>query len=101
VHGNELRKVERPAAAVARLRRAAELAPEADRDAALVQLARAAGELGDAAMFDRAVDDARRLVDARPSRGLASPYAVHEVRLRGLVRTGRAALAINLLDVTA
>jgi len=83
VHGNELRKVERPAAAVARLRRSVNLAADADRTAALVQLARAAGELGNAALFDLSIGDAWRLVDTRPGAGLASPYALHEVHLRG------------------
>ncbi|MGN9805588.1 helix-turn-helix domain-containing protein [Micromonospora sp. L32] len=98
VHGNELRKVERPSAAVARLRRSVELAPDADRGAALVQLARAAGELGDPALFDRAITDARRLVDAKPGSALTSLYALHEVHLRGLVHTGRPDLATDLLD---
>jgi hypothetical protein len=98
VHGNELRKVDRPGAAVARLRHAVDLATGADRGAAMVQFARAAGELGDAALFDHAMDNAWQLVDARPSAGLASPYALHEVHLRGLVKTGRSDAAAKLLD---
>ncbi|WP_232074849.1 helix-turn-helix domain-containing protein [Phytohabitans suffuscus] len=98
VHGNELRKVDRPGAAVARLRHAVDLADGADRAAAMVQFARAAGELGDAALFDHAMDNAWQLVDARPSAGLASPYALHEVHLRGLVKTGRSDAATKLLD---
>lgn len=61
VHGNELRKVDRPGAAVARLRHAVDLATTADRAAATVQLARAAGELGDATLFDHVMDNAWRL----------------------------------------
>jgi transcriptional regulator with XRE-family HTH domain len=98
VHGNELRKVDRPGAAVARLRYAVELATGADRAAATVQFARAAGELGDATLFDHAMDNAWQLVDARPSAGLASPYALHEVHLRGLVKTDRSDAATKLLD---
>jgi len=98
VHGNELRKVGRTAAAVARLRRSAALIREADRGAALVQLARAAGELGDPTMFDHAMREASRLVDGTPGSGLASSYALHEVHLRGLVRTGRPRLATTLLE---
>ena len=98
VHGNELRKVERPKAAVARRRRSVELAPESDRGAALVQLARAAGELGDRPLFDRAITDAWRLVDANPGTGLTSLHALHEVHLRGLVHTRRPDLATDLLD---
>ncbi len=98
VHGNELRKIDHPGAAVARLRRSAELMSEGDRGAVLVQLARAAGDLGDPALFDHLVEDAWRLVDADPTDTLASPYALHEVHLRGLVRTGRTPQAIELLD---
>ncbi|MEU8091686.1 helix-turn-helix domain-containing protein [Micromonospora chalcea] len=98
VHGNELRKVERPTAAVARPRRSAELARDPDRGAALVQLARAAGELGDPALFDHAITSAWRLVDATPGAGLTSPYALHEVHLRGLVHTRRPELATDLLN---
>lgn len=64
----------------------------------LVQLARAAGELGDAALFDLTIDQARRLFDTTPGKGLAGPYALHEVHLRGLVHTNRANLATELLD---
>ncbi|MGW3808727.1 helix-turn-helix domain-containing protein [Micromonospora sp. NPDC005113] len=98
VHGNELRKVERHHAAVARLRRSAELVPDPDRGAALVQLARAAGELGDPVLFDHAITSAWRLVDAKPGTGLTSLHALHEVHLRGLVHTRRHDLATDLLD---
>ncbi len=98
VHGNELRKVGRTAAAVARLRRSAALSREADRGAALVQLARAAGEVGDRALFDHAMRAASRLVDGTPGLGLASLYALREVHLRGLVRTGRPGLAMTMLE---
>lgn len=98
VHGNELRKVERHTAAVARLRRSVELVPDPDRGAALVQLARAAGELGDPALFDHAITRAWRLVDAKPGTGLTSLHALHEVHLRGLVHTRRHDLATDLLD---
>src|SRR6266511_3600480 len=83
VHGNELRKIDHPGAAVARLRRSAELIPDGERGAVL---------------FDHRVEDAWRLVDADPTGTLASPYALHEVHLRGLVRTGRTQQAIELLD---
>jgi transcriptional regulator with XRE-family HTH domain len=65
VHGNELRKTNRTGAAVARLGLAAQLVSERDRGAALVQLARAAGELGDRLLFDQLVESARRLADSR------------------------------------
>src|SRR5205814_8263727 len=98
VHGNELRKIDHPGAAVARLRRSAELIPDGDRGAVLVQLARAAGDLGDPVLFDHIIDDAWRNVDASSSGGLASSYALHDVHVRGLLRTRRAKKAIELLD---
>jgi len=98
VHGNELRKNDHPTAAVARLHRSAGLIPDGDRGAVLVQLARAVGELGDPVLFDHIIDDAWRNVDASSSGSLASPYALHEVHLRGLLRTGRAKKAIELLN---
>ena len=53
VHGNELRKTGHCGAAVARFRRAAAMASGAERATTLMQFARAAGEHGDAALFDR------------------------------------------------
>lgn len=75
-----------------------DLAAGADQAAALVQLARAVGELGDPTLFDLTIDDAWRLVDARPGTGLTSPYALHEVHLRGLAHTGRPDAVTDLLD---
>jgi transcriptional regulator with XRE-family HTH domain len=97
VHGNELRKVDRPTAGTARLHRSAKLARERDRTLVLLQLARATGELGQPVPFDSILNTARRLVDEN-CHGVASPYALHEVHLRGLVRTGRARQAARLLD---
>lgn len=98
VHGNELRKVDRPTAAMVRLRRSAELTHECDRAPVLLQLARAAGELGDAALFESVLVQARHLIESGPHNTIANPYALHEVRLRGLVRTGQARQAVRLLD---
>jgi len=97
VHGNELRKVERPAAAVARLRRAAELTPEHEQGPVLMQFARAAGEMGNPELFDQAVVAARQSVKDGPYAPLASPTALYEVQLRGFVRTGRTQMAVELL----
>jgi len=57
-----------------------------------------AGPLGHPTLFDHAMHDARQLIEATPGAGLVSPYTLHEVHLRGLVRTGRAKLASTLLD---
>ncbi|MPZ27173.1 MAG: helix-turn-helix domain-containing protein [Micromonosporaceae bacterium] len=100
VHGNELRKVGHPAAAVVRLQRAAELTQETLRGPALVQLARAAGELGDPQLFDQTITRARQAVETEPPDVVASSYALHEVHLRGLIRTDRGRLAATLLDLS-
>jgi len=98
VHGNELRKVERPSAAVARLHRSITLTPPDDRGPALVQLARAAGELGDPKLFDQVIADAWRHIDSACSVGLGSEHVLREVQIRGFVRTGRPHLAADLLN---
>ncbi len=98
VHGNELRKTDHIGAAVTRLNHAAQIVSERDRGAVLVQLARAAGELGDPALFDRIIEKAWQVADSNAFTPLASPHAVHEAHLRGLIRTGRPIRAIELLD---
>jgi hypothetical protein len=95
VHGNELRKIDHVGAAVTRLNHAAQLVSESDRSAVLVQLARATGELGDPVMFDHVIDSTWRAAESSSAGPLASPYAVHEVHVRGLVRTGRPRQAIK------
>ncbi|WP_412542607.1 helix-turn-helix transcriptional regulator [Longispora sp. K20-0274] len=98
VHGNELRKVDRKGAAAIRLQHAAHLAPAGERGAVLIQLARTVGDLGDAELFDSVITDLLRFVDRAPSTPLVNPFVVREVHLRGLVGTGRAALAARLLQ---
>lgn len=98
VHGNELRKIDRISAAVSRLHRSAQLVSDRDRGAVLVQLARATGELGDRVLFDQVIESAWRLTDSSTVGTLASPYALHEAHLRGLLHTGRSQQAIELLD---
>jgi hypothetical protein len=97
VHGNELRKIDHIGAAVTRLLRAAQLVSDRERGDILVQLSRATGELGDPALFDQAIESARRLADGNTVAPLTSPYALHEVHLRGLAHTGRSQQAIALL----
>jgi transcriptional regulator with XRE-family HTH domain len=100
MHGNELRKAGLHGAAVARLARATASAPDPDsRAAALPLLARAAGTLGDRTLFDRAIREADRLLDAGVNHtSLFNPVALHEVRLRGLAATGRTNAAIKLAE---
>lgn len=99
MHGNELRKARITGAAVDRLRHAAALAPNAETRAAVLPLyARAAGELGDSRLFDSVMKEADTLLQSAAHTSLFNPYALHEIRLRGLVSTGRATLAIRLVD---
>lgn len=98
VHGNELRKAGRVAAAVARLQHAVNIAPAAEHGEALTQLARAAAELGNAAVFDSAVTDLRRRVDSAEPTPVVNAFVLREVRLRGLMATGRLGTAADLAD---
>lgn len=98
VHGNELRKIGHTRAAVARLQRAAQLVSGRERASTQVQLARATAELGAALPFDQIIEAAARLVNTSTGAPLASPYALHEVHLRGLMTTGRPDRAVQLLN---
>lgn len=99
MHGNELRKAGLRGAAVNRLAHAAALAPDLDaRAAVLPLLARAAGALGNAELFDRVIREAHQALDRAAHTSLFNPFALHEVGLRGLVATGRTAAAIRLIE---
>lgn len=94
-HGNELRKAHRVAAADVLLTKAVALAPDDQRAAALAQLARA---IDDQARLDETIDQLRRTSDRQPTDDpLVGPTAIREVRLRGLITTGRAKQAVALL----
>jgi len=63
-------------------------------------LARAAGERGDSALFDHAVDIYRDLLDHDSARGiLFNPFTFREIHLRGLLATHRPAEAVRLLRI--
>lgn len=99
MHGNELRKARLTGAAVDRLQQAVYLAPDdTARAAALPLLARAAGALHHGSLFDAAVRETDRLLDHAQHTSLFNPYALHEIRLRGLIATGRPQAAIQLVD---
>ncbi|MFD7501618.1 helix-turn-helix domain-containing protein [Streptomyces sp. NPDC059850] len=99
MHGNELRKARLIGAAVDRLRHAVAIAPgDAERAAALTLLARAAGELGDGELFDEALRGNRGLLEQVAHTSLVNPFALHEIQLRGLLKTGRAERAVRLID---
>jgi hypothetical protein len=66
---------------------------------ALAFLARAAGDAGDAALFDTTIDSYARQLDALGDDGtFGNQFTFHEVRLRGLVATGRGPLAARLME---
>lgn len=101
MHGNELRKAGRLAAAVSRLRRAAALSesPE-ERSTACAMLARASGEAGHTALFDETIRSYQRQLDESAGRGMFGNWFIfREMQLRGLVETGRARAAARLLNV--
>lgn len=99
MHGNELRKARLHGAAVNRLLHAAALAPDrASRAGVLPLLARAAGALGDQELFDTVMLEIDQLLDDVEHTSLFNPYALHEIRLRGLLSTGRSEAAIRLVE---
>ncbi|MFD6182011.1 helix-turn-helix domain-containing protein [Streptomyces goshikiensis] len=102
MHGNELRKAGLTGAAVSRLVRAASVAPDRTaRAAVLPLLARAAGALGNASLFDRAVGEAKALLDVVEHTSLVNPVALYEIELRGLISTGRTRVAIGRAEQNA
>ncbi|WP_219918131.1 helix-turn-helix domain-containing protein [Streptomyces sp. A244] len=99
MHGNELRKARLRGAAVERLRRAVALAPDKDaRAAGLPLLARAAGALGNGALFDQVLQETGDLLSTVEHTSLFNPFSLHEIRLRGLIATGRTHEAIRLVE---
>ncbi|MYZ37694.1 helix-turn-helix domain-containing protein [Streptomyces sp. SID4917] len=99
MYGNELRKANLRGAAVQRLCRAAATAPDHNaRAAALPLLARAAGGLGNGELFDRVMRETDALLDRVDHTSLFNPFSLHEIRLRGLVSTGRADMAMRLVE---
>lgn len=100
MHGNELRKADRHAAAVARLSHALALVTDpVGRGETLVLLARAAGETGHAILFDQAAEECRRLLDSSEAHtSLFNSLSVREVILRGLMSTGRSETAVALVS---
>ncbi|MGC0328031.1 transcriptional regulator with XRE-family HTH domain [Streptomyces sp. SAI-170] len=101
MHGNELRKAGLRGAAVDRLCRAVAVAPDTQaRGAGLALLARAAGALGNSELFDRVMREADELLAVVEHTSLFNPFSLHEIRLRGLVGTGRAREAIRLVADT-
>jgi hypothetical protein len=98
VHGNELRKANRNAAAFARLTHAAALAPSLDEQASvLIQLTRVAH---DAELLNATMIELHRISinNLGTDDGLLNPTALREAHLRGLLGIGRVDQALSLLD---
>ena len=99
MHGNELRKAHLHGAAVDRLQHAAAIAPHNEAKAAVLPLlARAAGAIRNQPLFDEAMRETNRLLDETEHTSLFNPYALHEIRLRGLMATDRTDIAIQLIE---
>jgi transcriptional regulator with XRE-family HTH domain len=100
MHGNELRKANHLPAAITRLNHAVALSTDRDgQGTALAFLARATGEHGDRDTFDRTIDRFRDLLHSSgPGQGmLLNAFTFREIQLRGLISTGRAAEAVQLM----
>jgi transcriptional regulator with XRE-family HTH domain len=98
MHGNELRKAGHPAAGIIRLRQALQVDDHPVRQGAgLVLLARAAAESGQASLFDTTASQCVQALETATEQDvLFNPFTVREVRLRGLLATGRTAQAADL-----
>jgi transcriptional regulator with XRE-family HTH domain len=103
MHGNELRKANRPSAAVARLEQALALSTDpTGRGSALALLARANGDAGHRDRFDTAVTECRRVLDSGAERGmLINPFTVREIHARGLLALHQPADALRVLNTDA
>ncbi|MFI1868893.1 XRE family transcriptional regulator [Streptomyces jumonjinensis] len=102
MHGNELRKAGLVGAGVSRLTHAVAIAPgHSDRAAVLPLLARAAGALGNTLLFDQSIREAEQLLDTVEHTSLVNPSALYEIRLRGLIATGRPREAIRHAEAAA
>ena len=100
MHGNELRKAGRAAAGIIRLRQSLQIDDHPARmGAGLVLLARAAAESGQADLFDTVAGQCVRALEAASGRDvLFNTFTVREVRLRGLLATGRTGPAVDLAE---
>ena len=99
MHGNELRKANRTAAAIARLTHALDMSVDLEgRAVALAFLARATGDTGDPLIFDQTLTAYRRVLDYTAGTGtLTNPFTFREIQLRGLLATGRTPDAVRII----
>jgi transcriptional regulator with XRE-family HTH domain len=98
MHGNELRKAGRVTAGITRLQQSLQIDDHpARRGSALVLLARAAAESGQAGLFDTAAEQCVQALKAtKGDEVLFNAFTVREVRIRGLLATGRTGQAVDL-----
>jgi transcriptional regulator with XRE-family HTH domain len=100
MHGNELRKAGHTAAAMTRLRQSLQLNDHpGHRGAALVLLARAAAESGQAELFDTVTGQCVQALKTDEGHEVFfNAFTVREVRIRGLLATGRTGEAVDLAE---
>jgi hypothetical protein len=100
MHGNELRKAGYATAGVVRLRQSLQIDDHPARNGAgLVLLARAAAESGQPDLFDAVTGQCvQALKSAAGHEVLFNTFTVREVRLRGLLATGRTGRAVDLAE---
>ena len=100
MHGNELRKAGHTSAAMTRLWQSLQLDDRpGHRGAVLVLLARAAGESGRADLFDAAAGQCVEALNADEGHEVFfNTFTVREVRIRGLIATGRTGQAVDLAE---
>jgi transcriptional regulator with XRE-family HTH domain len=100
MHGNELRKAGHAPASIIRLRQSLQIDDHPARHGAgLVLLARAAAESGQTELFDTVAGQCVQVLKAAAGHEvLFNTFTVREVRLRGLLATGRTGQAVDLAD---
>jgi transcriptional regulator with XRE-family HTH domain len=100
MHGNELRKAGYAAAGIVRLRQSLQIDDQpARKGAGLVLLARAAAESGQAELFDTIAGQCVHVLKSAPRQEiLLNAFTVREVRLRGLIATGRTGQAVDIAE---
>jgi transcriptional regulator with XRE-family HTH domain len=100
MHGNELRKAGHVTASITRLRQSLQIDDHpACRGSALVLLARAAAESGQAELFDTVAGQCVQALKAtKGDEVLFNAFTVREVRIRGLLATGRTGQAVDLAE---
>jgi transcriptional regulator with XRE-family HTH domain len=100
MHGNELRKAGHAVAGIVRIRQSLQIDDHpARKGSGLVLLARAAADSGQAELFDAVAGQCVQALRSAPGHEvLFNTFTVREVRLRGLLATGRTGRAVDLTE---